>query len=97
MRHEHTIMISTCHSSRRRTHLVSTITVHLDDEIPISIGDVLEANISEDTSIVDENIDTTKSLDCSIDDLVTKLDTVVVGNSFSTSLLDFINDDIRGL
>jgi hypothetical protein len=67
------------------------------DKIPIGIFHVLEADVTKDTSIVDEDIDSSESLDGSIDDLITKLDAVVIGNGLSSSFLDFVHDDISSL
>lgn len=78
-------------------NLVGTIDVDLHNEIPVLILEVLEASITEDTSIVDEDIDAAESLDGSVDNLVTKLDAVVVGDSLATGGLDLVDDNIGGL
>jgi hypothetical protein len=71
--------------------------VNVLNEIPILILHVLEADIAENTSIVDEDIDATKGLDSGFDDFVTILNAVIVGNSFSAGLLDFVDNDIGSL
>lgn len=77
--------------------LVSTLDVHLVDEVPIFVLHVLEANITEDTGVVNENVDAAECLDGGFDDLVTVLDTVVIGNSLAASGLDFVDNDIGSL
>lgn len=62
------------------------------DQIPILIFHVLKANISKDAGIVDENINTAKGLDGSVNNLVSKLDAIVVGDGVSTLCLDFIDN-----
>jgi hypothetical protein len=71
--------------------------VNFQNKIPIRILHVLEANISENTGIVDEDVNTAEIADGSLNDLVTKLDAVVVGDSFTSCLLDFVDDNISGL
>lgn len=75
-------------------NLVGTIDVDLHDEIPVLILEVLETGVTEDTSIVDEDVDAAESLDGSLDNLVTKLDAVVVGDSLATGGLDLVDDNI---
>jgi hypothetical protein len=71
--------------------------VYESDKIPVLIRHVLEADITENTGIVDEDIDATESLDGSIDDLLAELDRVVVGYGLSAGSLDLVNNDICGL
>jgi hypothetical protein len=71
--------------------------MHSHDQIPIGIFHIFETDVTKDTSIVDEDINSSESLDGSINDLVTELDAVVIGNSFTASFLDFIDDDISSL
>lgn len=77
--------------------LVAALDVDLHDEVPVHILHVLEADITEDTGVVDENIDAAESLDSSLDDLVTILDAVVVGNGLATGGLDLVDDNIGSL
>lgn len=67
------------------------------DEVPVSILHVLEADVPEDTSIVDEDIYPAKVLDGSLNDLVAIFDRVVVGNCAASRGLDLFDDDICGL
>lgn len=71
--------------------LVGARDVDLDDEIPVLILEVLEADVAEDTGVVEEDIDATKSLDGRLDDAVTVLDAVVVGNSLAARGDDFVD------
>lgn len=69
----------------------------LEDQIPVLVLDVLEADVSQDTSVVDQDVDPAEGLDGSFDDLVAVLNGVVVGDGFPTSLLDLIYDHIGSL
>ena len=69
----------------------------LDDQIPIRIRHVLEADIPQNTRIIDEHIYSSKVLDCRLDDLVSIFDAVVVGNRFASSGADFVNDQVGSL
>lgn len=71
--------------------------MHLHDQIPIGIFHVLERNVAEDTSIVQKNVDGSKRLHGSGDNLLTKLDGIVVGNSLSARGLDLIDNNICSL
>jgi hypothetical protein len=67
------------------------------DQIPIGVLHVLEADVSEDTGIVNENINAAECLDSSLDDLLAIVDAVVVGNGLSTGLSDLVDDNIGSL
>lgn len=69
----------------------------LEDQVPILILDVLEADVSQNTGVVDEDVDATERLDGSVDNLVTVLYRVVVCDGLSACLLDLIDNDIGGL
>jgi hypothetical protein len=71
--------------------------VDLEDQVPILVLDILEADVSQDTSVVDEDVDTAERLDRSVDDLVAVLYRVVVCDGLSASLLYLVDDDIGGL
>lgn len=71
--------------------------MNLEDQVPILVLDVLEADVSQDTSVVYEDIDTAKGLDCGVDDLVAVLYRVVVCDGLSAGLLYLIDDYIGGL
>lgn len=66
----------------------------LENQVPILILDVFEADIAQDTGVVDEDIDATEGLDGSVDDLLTVLDRVVVGDGLAAVLLDLVDDHI---
>lgn len=78
-------------------YLISTLDVHGVDQIPIRILHVLEADVSQDTSVVDEDVDAAEGLNGSLDDLLAILDAVVVGNSLSAGLFDLVDDNVGGL
>ena len=67
------------------------------NQIPIRIFHVLEADIAENTGIIEQHVDPTEALDGSLDDLVAILDTVVVRNGFAAGVLDLFDDDVRCL
>jgi hypothetical protein len=71
--------------------------VHLEDEVPVLVLHVLEADIAQDASIVDEDIDAPKRLDGRLDDPVAILDAVVVGYCLAARGFDLVDDDICGL
>jgi len=50
-----------------------------------------------DSSIVDEDIDSSEGFDCSLDDLLAILDAVVIGDGLATSLYDLVYYNIGGL
>ena len=71
--------------------------MHSVDEFPILLLHVLEAAIPKDTGIVDEDIDTAKIADGSLDDLLAVLDAVVVGDGLTAGGLDLVDYDIGSL
>lgn len=78
-------------------YLVCALDVHRVDQVPVLVGHVLEADVPENTSIIQEDIDAAKGLDGGIDNLVAILDAVVIRYGLAASLFDFIDDDICGL
>ena len=80
-----------------QSHLVGTISVNLVNKIPILVLHVLKANIPENTSIVNEDIDAAKVLDSRVDNGFTVLDTVVVGSSLASGSFNFLDHDIGSL
>ena len=77
--------------------LVGAVDVNAHDEVPVLILEVLEAGIAEDTGIVDDDVDTAESLDGGVDDLVTKLDGIVVGDGLAARSLDLVDDEVSSL
>lgn len=71
--------------------------MNLHDQVPVLVLHVLEGDISQNTGIVDQDINAAKSLDGSLDDLLAVLDAVVIGNGIAALGLDFLDDDISGL
>lgn len=67
------------------------------NQIPVVVLHVLEADIPENTSIVNENIHASKVLNRGIDDGLAVLDTVVVSDRLSASGADLLDDNICGL
>ena len=54
--------------------------MHLHNQIPVGIRHVLKADIPKDASIIDQNINPTKSFYGRIDDCLAMLDTIVICN-----------------
>lgn len=69
----------------------------LHDQVPVRILHVLEADVAQNTGIVDEDIDPAESLDGSVDNGLTILHGVVVCYSFSSCGLDLVDDNIGSL
>ena len=68
-----------------------------NDQVPIGIRHILEADIPQNTSIINEDINSAKCLYCSIDNLLAVLNAVIIGNSSSAGRLDLLYYDIGGL
>jgi hypothetical protein len=71
--------------------------VHLDDQVPVLVLEVLEGNVAQDAGVVDEDVDAAKGLDGGLDDALAVLDAVVVGDGLAAGLFDLVDDDISGL
>jgi hypothetical protein len=71
--------------------------MNTDNQIPILVCHVLEADIAKDTSVIEEDIDPAVVLDGGFYDLFTIFDAVVVGDCFAACGFDFVDDYICGL
>ena len=78
-------------------HLVCSKNMDIVYQIPVLILHVLKADIPQNSRIVDEDIDAAEGFDGCVDDLVSKLNTVIVGNSLSAFGLDFVHYEIGSL
>jgi hypothetical protein len=67
------------------------------DKIPVLVGHSGERLVTQNTCIVDKDIDATKGFEGGFDNLVTILNRVVVGNSLSSSLSDFFYNNVSSL
>ena len=65
-----------------------------DNQIPVIVAHVLEADVTENTSIVKEDIDSAVGFDGGFDDLLAVGDTIVVGYCFAARGFDLVDDDI---
>jgi hypothetical protein len=74
--------------------LVCALDVDIDDEVPVLVGQVLEGDITQDTGVVDEDINAAEGLDGGLDDLLALGDRVVVGNGLAASGLDLVDNNI---
>jgi hypothetical protein len=71
--------------------------MHFDDEVPVFIFHILEADISKDTCIVEQDIDPTEGFYGCLDDTLSVLYTVVVGDSLPSGSFDLVDNDVSGL
>lgn len=66
-------------------------------QIPILVFHVLEAYISKNARIVDQNVYPSKVLNCRVNDRLAILDAVVVWYGFTALGLDLVDYNICGL
>jgi len=66
------------------------------DEVPVLLGHLDEGLVTEDTSVVDDDVHALVGVESSLDDLISELDGVVVGDGLSSGLLDLLNDQVSG-
>ena len=66
----------------------------LHNEVPVEISHLLEGNISQDASVVNDNVHSAEVVDCCLHNLVSELHRVVVGYCSSSQLLNFLNNDV---
>jgi hypothetical protein len=67
------------------------------DQIPVRLFHVLETDISQDTGVVDEDINTSECVDGRLDDGLSVLDRTVVGDGLAASGADLIDDLVCSL
>jgi len=77
--------------------LVCSLDVDLVDEIPVLLLHVLEADIAQDAGIVDEHIDAPEVVDGRLDDGLSVLDRIVVGDGLAACSADRVDDLVCGL
>mmetsp|Transcript_24549 Transcript_24549/g.35998 ORF Transcript_24549/g.35998 Transcript_24549/m.35998 type:complete len:213 (-) Transcript_24549:198-836(-) len=73
-------------------NLVSSLEVHLVNEVPILVRHLGKRGVTEDTGVVDNNIDAPVSVHGGLDDLVAIHNGVVVGYGLATLGADFVHD-----
>lgn len=71
--------------------------MHVHNEVPVLILEVLEADIPKNASIVDQNVDTSEVLDSCLNDLLAIRHAVVVGYGLPTRRFDLIYNNIGSL
>lgn len=71
--------------------------MHGHNQIPVLVAHVLEGDVSQDTGIVDQDVNAAVILDGGLDDAVAILDAVIVGYCFAACGFDFVDDDICSL
>lgn len=67
------------------------------DEIPVCLLHVLEADIAKDTGVVDENIDAAEGVNGCLDDGLSILYRVVIGDRLAASGADRLDNFVCGL
>jgi hypothetical protein len=68
--------------------------MYSDDQVPVLVLHILEADIPQDTCVVKQDIDAAEVLDGGFDDLLAILNAVVVGYCFAARGFDLVDDDI---
>lgn len=71
--------------------------MYFNDQIPIGICHILEADISQDSGIVQQYINSAEGVDCSFYDFLAILDAVVICYSFAASGTYFIDNYVGSL
>ena len=66
--------------------------MYLHDQVPIVIFHILEADIPQNASIVDQYVDSAEVVDSSLDYALTVHDIVVVGYGLAAGLSDLVDD-----
>ncbi len=69
----------------------------LEYQIPILIFHILEADIPEDSSIIDEDVYPAKILNGGLNDSLSILHAVIIRYRLSACGFDFVDNDIGGL
>lgn len=71
--------------------------MNLDNQIPVFILHVLEADVPQDARIVDQDVDSSEILDGCLNDVLAIDHIIVICNGFSTGGSNFLDNDIGGL
>lgn len=71
--------------------------MHPQYEIPVAVAHLLKASITQHARIVDEDVDTAEISNRGVNYLIPIFHAVVIGDCFSTKMVDLFDDTIRGL
>jgi hypothetical protein len=71
--------------------------VNLDDQVPVIIFHILETDVPQNASIVDQDVNPAKRIDSSLNYVLAVLDTIVVRDCLTTRISDLVDNDIGGL
>ncbi len=66
--------------------------VHLHDQVPVEVRHFAETHIAENAGVVDQHVHTAESLHRGINDFVSELDGVVIGDGLAAEFSDFFDD-----
>lgn len=75
-------------------HLVGAAQVDIEDRVPQVVVHVGESLVTQDTSVVDQDINTTKGIDGGLDDILAILARCLVSNSLAAHLLDLLDNGL---
>ena len=76
---------------------VGSVHVDFHDEVPIKVFHFLEWDVSENTGIVDQNVDFSEIVNCSFDNFFSELDWIVISDCDSSFALDLFYDFIGSI
>ena len=83
--------------SESKSYLIRSFDMNFDNKIPVVVGHILEADISQDARIVQEYVDPAELIDCRVDDPISVLNAVIIGNSLAASGTNLIYDKVGSL
>ena len=78
-------------------YLVCPFDMNFNDQVPVFVLHVLKTDIPQYSRIVDQNVNTSKFFDSSLDDLLAVLDAIIICNCFPTGGSYLIDNYICGL
>jgi len=64
------------------------------DQVPVLVGHLRETDVSQDPGVVDQDVHPSEGIDGRLDNFVTELDRVVVGNGLTPASLDLIHHGV---
>ena len=78
-------------------YLVSASYVNLNYQVPVVVSHILEADIPENASIVQQDVYSAELSDGRVDDSIPVFDAVVIGNGISTRSPYLVDHSVRCL
>ncbi len=68
--------------------------MNLHNQVPVKLGHFHKADVSENSRVVDDNVDSSESVNGSLHDFIAELYRIVICDGLTSSLFNFINNDI---